>query len=71
MFEALGQVGVELGEKSGFSRDSEADDNMPLKSADAAGFDGEVALVFFEFSDVVKNDTGQCQVGVDLWVDRE
>ena len=66
MFETLGQVGVQLGLEGGFAGYAEADNDVSLKGTDAAGLRCEVAFVLFEFSNIVEDNAGEGEVGIDL-----
>ena len=71
VFEALGQVGVEFGLDRGFAGGAEAEYDVALQGADAADLGGEISLILFELTDVVEENAGDGEVGIDLRVEGE
>ncbi len=71
VFETFEEVGCEFGFEAGFADELVTEDDVALQNAAAAAGGDKVALVFDGFADVVGEDAGEGEVGVDFWIERE
>ena len=71
MLEALEEIGGELVLETVFAGELVAEDDVALEQAAAALADGQPGLVLDGLADVVKEDAGEGEVGMDLRVQRQ